>query len=159
MVQVTGIKDWHVDALLEDLRDIDRREIIALSNRDPERVIRQSVGYGDVHSYTALDASGQVLALFGIGSPSPIGRVGVPWLLGTVRLKEHSRELIQMSRGFLEIAMARDFDYLTNIVWEENHQSIRYLKAVGFTVDLPLKNPRTGEWYRVFHMKGGVKNV
>lgn len=155
MARIVTATEEHIERFLPHLRPIDAAEIRVIGGCSPEHAIRRSVERSEPHAYAALDDEDHVLALFGFGSPSPIGRVGVPWLLGSVRLQEHKRDLLQLSRTILAVMRNGSFDMMVNVVWAENRASIRYLEALGFTVEPEVAIPGSKTAVRPFWwMKG-----
>lgn len=52
------------------------------------------------------------------------------WLLGTDEIKHHKREFMRRSKLFKGYLM-KNYDYLTNVVCMDNHESVRWLKWLG----------------------------
>ena len=121
--------EGHVAILAPRVREADRREIWAASHRDPEHALahglrlsdRAWAGYGD----------GRLACLFGVGPASLLGRVGVPWLIGSDDLVRHQTAFLRRSRPVLA-TLFDGYDVLTNFVDARNEASIRWLGWLGF---------------------------
>jgi hypothetical protein len=159
MTTIVQATEEMVEAIIPQLRDTDVAEISALSAYPVAETVRRSYRDGQPEVKVALDDEGEIVALFGVGIVSALGRVGAPWLIGTHRMNEHARELIAVSREYLQEALAADFDVLRNIVWAANRRSIRYLQAVGFTIGPMYVHPYTGAVYRPFEMRKEPQHV
>jgi hypothetical protein len=152
----TGYDD--IEDLRRNMRDMDRREIAALT---PHRTVNDALvsilDEGNL-SFTARDDDGDLVAIFGIYEPTALGSAASPWLLGTEILFKHTRDLVLLSREAVQ-AWSRKYDVLHNVVWAQNVKSIRYLKAVGFTFSDLKTAPRTGAEYYEFEMIRSDDNV
>jgi hypothetical protein len=110
------------------MREHDRRECEAFG-RSPKNALRISLRTS-FHALTATDEQGAVLAMFGVMAMDILGRTGSPWFLGTDRVFDYARDL--MERGPRIIAWwQQDFDVMENIVSVENRKAIRLLEKWG----------------------------
>lgn len=137
--------------LANDLRWVDRMELQALSQEDPLDACRKSIARSD-ECWSVWTPAGELVCVFGIVPVSVMGALGGPWLLGTDLLDEYPIEFIRSSRRYVR-AWLEDYVELRNIVWYKNTEAIKYLEAVGFTVDPPLELPGGRDMGRVFHMR------
>jgi len=153
-----GVTEADITDLLANLRDMDREELKALAGADPETAIRTSVLQSPGMCAVVRNQDDDILCIFGVANISILGSYGAPWLLGTDKLFDHSRDLLVHSRHILGI-MTQNYAYLHNIVWDKNIRSIRYLKALGFTVGPRIRHPLTGAFFRPFYINREASDV
>lgn len=137
--------------LLGQLRDADRRECLAYGLDDYEEGIRSSVT-SSVLCWSAFDAAGNLLAVFGVAPVSVMTGVGCPWMLGTDRLGRHSRDLMRICPGYIG-RMLGLFPHLTNHVHAGNTTSVRWLKRLGFRLHKPAPYGLLGEPFHRFDLR------
>lgn len=143
-------------AQLGDLRDMSTRlrrsdevELWELGRTKPLSALVQSHELSFPSSYVAK-IDDVPIAAFGAFAPA-VGRHASPWMLGTDDIARHGKLLLTMSNKFLAHLLAK-YSLLRNVVHAENHQSIRYLEAVGFDIGEPERY-WTGAMARTFTMK------
>lgn len=159
-VQAIYVEADHIDELIRNVRDMDRREMWALARLKPEDAIPASVERSASASRAVVNDDGDLLCIFGICPTAILGNAGAPWMIGTDLLQEYRRDLVVRSRAFVRYSL-RSFDKLSNVVWAENTVSIRYLKAIGFTVGEEKTSRITGARYHEFWASslGSIDNV
>lgn len=138
----------HTSLLAKDIRPEDRAEVWVMNRLDLHPVLHMSV----VESDPAIAVSDEdgLVCIYGVRTMIAVGGLGVPWLIGTHRMEDHKRELISLSREFLQAAFTiGGFDRLENAVWAGNTPAIRYLKALGFRFS-ELYETRYGDAYYRF---------
>jgi hypothetical protein len=140
-----------LDDLVAELRAADRAELEAAhGSSDIATIVRESVA-STVEPLCATDEEGYVLAVFGVAPLGPLlTPVGAPWLLGTDRISRHGATLIRASRDYIA-GMAQHFPVMVNFVDARNADSIKYLKAVGFTLDAAEPFGALGLPFHRFH--------
>lgn len=116
------------------LRRADREEIDALTGRDPQAMLAESVARSA--SAWAGRADGALVCLFGVVPVSLTGVTGIPWLLGSDAVAAYGRPFLRRNRAYVR-AMLRDFPVLANVVDARNAVSIRWLRWLGFTLGTP----------------------
>ena len=110
----------------EHMRINDVFECRAAGHATPEEAIDTSVEES-VQAWTFC--YGNVpLCVFGYVPDTAGGAVF--WLLGTDEIKRHKREFMRRSKLFKGYLMKK-YDYLTNVVCMDNHESVRWLKWLG----------------------------
>lgn len=114
--------------LADNLRPADATELFAAGHDDPLAIIEQSITES-VEAY-AYEVEGELVALFGFARQ---GFLGIPWLLGTDQLFKHRKALVSIPKPYID-RWASEVPMLGNLVHEDNHQSIRWLKRLGFTI-------------------------
>lgn len=137
--------------LAEQMRDCDRREVLASGAKSVEQAVIQSVQMS-LQSY-AFWCDGHLICIAGVSSKSLLCGVGVPWALGTDLMDQMPRQVLHYSPRMLAVMMC-EFSELVNWVHAENKRSIRWLKWLGFTVQ-PAQQLKNGEWFCRFSI-GGV---
>lgn len=131
---------------LSELREADREEILA-SGRDPIEALKESYAASQPHVFTIF-VDGEAAGIFGAAETDGCGH-GVPWMLGTDRLKLIPRELVVEGRRWIEYLNAI-FPFLSNYVDERNEVSIRWLKLMGFDFTGPDFTFPSGVTFRRF---------
>lgn len=123
----------HVGRLANRLRAMDVLELEALGTT-PKQGLRVAV-LGSTLAMTAL-VDGSPHAMFGV---SPVAAwVGSPWFLGSDKVYEEARLLLNFGRIMVR-EFHRHFPTLENVVYNENMSAIRLLKRWGFDVGEELE--------------------
>lgn len=122
------------DARALVLRKADREEVEALTGRDPQDVLVESV-HTSAKAWSGL-ADGRLVCMFGVAPQSLIGAVGIPWLLGSPEVCTFSRQFLRRNKAYVR-EMLRDFPILRNVVDQRNAVSIRWLGWLGFRFGIP----------------------
>jgi len=130
MGYVREYQEGDAEALEPMLRDADRAEINASTEKYPLEVLREG-GELSSPSCTIIGNSGAVVGMFGVVGEGDYGRV---WLLGSDELVTGalSRQFIRECRRYLHV-MARPYQRIGNVIDERNTVHIRWLKWLGFT--------------------------
>lgn len=140
-----------LDHIATHMRQTDVDELWTLTRTRPREVLERSLRVsGEVH--VGFD-DGEPVAVFGTATAA-IGRVGVPWLLGTDKLTTRPLRFMRWAKRYVAHIRATHTE-LRNVVDAANVPSIRFLEALGFEV-LPPHLTMTGTYARQFHMKGDV---
>ena len=131
-VRIVPATAWHIAEMRGRYRDEDEREAFASARLTAEEAVLDSIRRSSVVG-AVLDSTGRTIALFGVGSPTLVGGVGVPWMMGSRDVDRHSRATITEGRRIMGILRSH-FALLHNYVDARNTKAIRWLKAVGFHV-------------------------
>lgn len=119
----------HDCALIADnIREADRREILAMSGKEPLEAMVNGFLYSD-NPRTVLVGDTPV-AMFGSGEVEP--GVGMVWLLGTDGIHDVSLWFLRVSSYWLS-QLYDEYALLFNYVDERNTVHIKWLKWLGFT--------------------------
>lgn len=119
----------------DNMRTLDEVEVLLLTKKPPYEALCESVS-GSIASYCGY-FDGIPGGIFGISKMND--EVGIPWMLGTDRMTQHSREWMSMAPMIVDL-MHDQFPVLTNVVYEKNYKSIRWLHRLGFEFS-PLPVP------------------
>ena len=114
------------------LRQQDEDEVRAAGHDDGTSALLASVKASDMAFTIWVD--GEAAGIFGVAKHPEDPQIGIPWMLGTDRLLRARRALVYESRPWIDFLNER-YPLLTNIVHSQNDVSIRWLKAMGFTMD------------------------
>lgn len=126
------MREGDIEALLADMRLDDLREAVASSDEPVDAAVCASV-HASAVCY-AVEIGGRLACLFGVAVIHLAPATGAPWLLGTRWLDQNPRELVRASRQFLDEHLLRRFPQMLNYVDARNVRSIRWLRALGFTI-------------------------
>jgi len=121
----------HALELSLTMRQADRDEVIAQSGVHPGLAIGMSLG-NSVKAWTGL-ADGKVACIWGVSADDDDAEVGIPWMLGTDLIAQHSVRFLIESRGALDEMQAM-FPILRNHVDERNKAAIKWLRWLGFKI-------------------------
>ena len=116
------------------LREIDCREIRALSGQEPEEALAFSFERS-AKVFSAVTGDGEIIQMWGVGAVGPlVGFVGMPWPLASDLLErpEVAREFIRQSRPYAR-DLEEGFSRLENRVHADNRLAIRWLKWLGYS--------------------------
>ena len=116
---------------LDDMRAADVDEIKASSGLSPLMALKVSARAS--RSPVAALVDGEPVAVFGIVNANTIENIGAPWLLGTDRLDEITREWLKDAPQWIML-LSDGYSLLRNWVDARNVRSIRWLKHMGFKV-------------------------
>lgn len=97
------------------------------------------------------------LAIFGFAPLHHKPGVGVPWLLGTEKLKMRARTYVREARRVVAEMLQGPYPYLFNYVHVDNADSKKFLRAVGFKLHPPAPYGVRGELFHMFD--AGDKSV
>lgn len=85
---------------------------------------------------TALSYRGDLIAIYGAAPMTFLSTQGALWLMGTPLMRRYAGKVFHDAKLF--VAHAREhYPVLVNYVDARNTESIRWLAALGFTIDPP----------------------
>jgi hypothetical protein len=128
VIQIIPATMAHIAAI--DLRAADRAEIEALG-LEPHEGLRRSLEralWADAYL-----VEGEIVAIAGLGVPSMLGRVAVPWLVTGMPVDRHRKAFLRLTRARIE-RMRRGWDLLVNHVHADYAQAVRWLAWLGFEI-------------------------
>ena len=134
------------------LRQADQDELSALSNRSHDVTLRLSIQMSD--EPMLITADGDPVALFGVARASLLSTTGVPWLLGTDLVGKLARPLLPLSALVLASWRGK-YPHMENHVSVHHHQSLRWLKWLGFTLHPAEPYGQFGKPFHKFEMRSG----
>jgi hypothetical protein len=129
MLRVVKADEESVYHVGTNLRKQDWDEVIGLTGKDPVQVLLQSRELS-LQTYAGLSPDGEPIILFGIGFNEASEHIGVPWMVATNKLLQHSREFLVKCRYWFDY-FQKDFIALTNVVDKRNTVSRRWLAHLG----------------------------
>jgi hypothetical protein len=149
-IEIAAVEPWHLERILATVRPADLAEINAIGlHNSPLAALQQSVAISQ-HSAVALH-DGVPLCVFGVSPVSLLSGVGSPWLIGSVVLEQHTKELVARAPAYIRL-MLRIYPRLENHVHAENRRAVRWLRAAGFTIHPPAPYGLRGELFHPFSM-------
>jgi len=139
---------YAIEHIALNMRQADRDEIWASDHLTPWRGVTESLKMSHYSSIAVIDD--EPIAAFGLVVANILGSTGVPWLPGTDAITKYFRAFIRHS-FVLTSQMNEKCDTLVNYVHAENINSVKLLRAVGFTIDDPVPFGVEGELFHRFH--------
>lgn len=137
-----------LDAFDNDLRPLDKRELIAAHGRPYTAILRSLISSEEAYSVTG--ANGEPLVLYGKCAEKNLpGRL--IWCMATNAMKPYEREFARVSREILR-AWAAEHGILWNAVGDFNEPAKRWLRWCGAEFGQPLEIG--GEPFVRFYIRG-----
>lgn len=137
-----------VYALAACLRAGDRAEILAM-NKEPRRMLREWYRASLGRPITAL-IDGHVAAMWGLGGDI-LSDTGIPWLMTGTPCDQVPISVARIAREQLE-QMFEIRPELENWVMASYKGAVALLQTMGFLIDEPVPQERTGVKFRRFHL-------
>ena len=133
------------------IRQADRDECLALANMTAETAMWRGLELSPMAWTGRVD--GGIVAIFGVAPGCEATGLGIPWLVGTDALPLHALPFLRNSRGYLAL-MRRAYPWLQNVVDARNTAAIRWLRWLGFHVELAVPIGPNRVPGHVFWMRG-----
>lgn len=134
IVEVRNSKVDDIRIIAENMRVDDVNEIKASHGMQPINALKISCALSVYLRTGTID--GVPFCLFGVTPESALSMIGCPWLLGTDRVKDVSRQFLRYNKILLP-EMAKGFTRLENWVDSRNSLSVSWLKWLGFAIMPP----------------------
>ena len=138
--------EYDAEILLRDIHPDIKKELDILSNLNTLDLIKENIQTAD-DAWSVFEGE-QILCIFGVGQRTLLSDTGIPWMLTTTYIKQHTRNLLIGTKVVLDYWMKR-YNKLENFVPSTFTSSIRWLKWAGFTIE-----PSTANIYRVVLERG-----
>lgn len=136
--------------LTKELRDVDRREILAFTD-DVEREVQESIDWSYELQY-ATTKDGRIIAIWGVQpkrNDEGLRTHALIWCLGTDLIKRYTVSFAKESRAILQ-EWAKRYGSLYNMVGAFNDDAIRWLQWVGASFDASAKIIKNEETFLPF---------
>jgi len=131
-LKVTEATEQAIHYIGTHLREIDRKEATLVEGKHPLNQLRESWNVSDICKVVRERFTGLPIAIVGRGTiETPDLKLGVPWMVSTDDLKEHSRSFLRACPHWVNFLQG-DCDLLMNWCLPENITSIIWLKKMGF---------------------------
>lgn len=124
----------------ENMRQCDITEVKALG-ANPYQAIMLGVNSCQA---TVISCNNVPFCIFGI---TDCNDYGIPWALGTPEIANNAKIMVKYGR----LVVSSYVREMQNIVHNDNNVSIRWLRAIGFTIGEPEPLGNNGELFRRFH--------
>ena len=136
----------HIEAVSRNARKKDVEEIYAAGGW----TVKDCLEWGLKNSLfvSTILHNETPVAILGV---TPFGNAGVPWMVATDGVSNMPLRFMKISKHYIH-TVAEIFPALFNYVDERHNESIRYLKAVGFTVHEPEPYGFLGLPFRRFEL-------
>lgn len=119
----------HLVPVIVGMRKADVDEVWAAVHHTPAEAVEYCVENSTFRKTIMLGED--PIAVYGIVPASSLSDIGIPWLLGTERMKEIRIQFVKETRQYVQ-DMLLEFPHLVNYVDVRNKMSIRWLKFLGF---------------------------
>ena len=129
-VKTRDVQDGDLEHIVNRMRLADRAELLA-NHKDPLEALRMSVEASLWARVLVTEKTEQVLCVFGLGELE--GTLGIPWMIGTVDIKDHRKDFMRASHSVVE-TMADGYARLTNLTDARNKAAHKWLRKLGFTI-------------------------
>lgn len=139
----------HIEAVLADLRQADRRELL-LAGFLPADAVRLS--YDHAEAALAGFWDGELACVWGVTPPPVLGDRGLPWLFGTRLLERVPMAFLRRCKPQVQALLER-VPQLENWVHADNTLAIAWLGWLGFTLEDPAPYGPYGAPFRHFTME------
>lgn len=143
-------RDYHIKEIVDNLRDSDREELLASGFIDIHEALIESVRLSKTCVVACLNHKPMVI--YGMFTSEVLTGNGVIWMLGVKDSLNYPRELMVYTRRVLD-EMFLEYSTLMNYVHFKNTVSIKWLKALGFTICEPQLMGREGEMFHKFYRR------
>lgn len=150
-IEIRKPTDRDIRLLVENLREADKEEMKAYFNENYEWMIKTSVKFSK--DAWSVVVNGKLLFICGVGLTSLIGNVGCPWLLGSNHIYRYPKEFVKQAKLILE-EIKEEYACLSNHVYAENKNAIRFLKRLGFSLNDPEHYGAHGKLFIPFSIGG-----
>ena len=148
MVEYNKPTHTMIEYLADNMRQQDVNELHAAHEQPILQVLIDSIEMSEKADMVFID--GDLVGVIGLRE---MDGFSIPWFLGTNFVNKHRKVFMRESKKIID-AMPNK---LLNMVHADNKVSIKWLKALGFTLNEPLSCGRHGELFHQFHR--GFKNV
>lgn len=141
-----------VERMVGKLRSEDNAESLAMCGHPADWGLLNGFRFSE-KCWVAMQDD-EPVACFGVKSSGLLSDTGVPWLLGTDKVREIQREFIRQSRSYVQ-QMREGYRVLENWVDARNTISINWLRWCGFSIEsFPRPFGVNGEPFHRFWMGG-----
>jgi hypothetical protein len=143
--QIVPATQEHVAAMLPNVRQADRDEVLASSGLPMDQVLGKCVSLSEMSWAGLID--GQVACLFGVRGLSMLSIDGVPWMIATDLIEAHAKPFLRRSGKVVQVMLDR-YPHLANFVDVRNTKAKQWLEWLGFTLHEPVPH---GPYQMPFH--------
>ena len=113
------------------------------------------VGYLTADEALTATVDGEPAAMFGVSRATPLGRVGTPWFLGTHHVPAYRVPMVRTAKQVVA-GWASRYSLLENYTPAANLTSQRWLRALGFELDPPVR-ATSGYYVRRAWLRGTAR--
>lgn len=140
--------DDDIQFIADNIWHEDETEVLAAGNAS----VLSAIQHAAFHSKACVVAKigDMPLVIYGLHKRSVLSTTGVPWMLNATQSKKYRREFMVYTRQVID-EMLDECELLVNYVHSGNRTSIKWLTALGFTIDNPVPNQKTGELFHKFY--------
>lgn len=121
----------HINEISKMVRPHDRDELMAAFGQIPDEAMADGLRYSDALTGYIDD---QPVCMWGVAPVCLLTGLGAPWMVGTSLLDRFALPFMRECRPQV-LELFSNYARLENYVDVRNVRAIRWLKALGFTVD------------------------
>lgn len=122
-----------IETVASNMRDEDVLEVRLSHDHSPYEALLHSIM--ETEAFSACHDN-KPIAIMGYGKQSLLSKSAVIWMLGTKETIHYKRELLHYPRLAIE-EMLDEVDVLFNYALAENKSNLKWLRALGFTIESP----------------------
>jgi hypothetical protein len=144
------------------MREPDKVEVTALGHT-PFNALMSSFDQKDAEVFSVVevpdeheeddeileDYQPKVIAMFGVSTSEDGNNYGVPWMLASPELEQHSKQFLRHCRTWID-RLQDKYEVLYNLVHCENAQGMRWLQWCGFEIKTQRTYGQGGENFYLF---------
>lgn len=150
MIEFVAPTDELVKSIADDMRQADIDEVWASDHLSPIDALMNSWRMSECT--TVATCKGEALVMFGLVKPTLLSDTGVIWMLGANKSLKYRREFLLKTPLVLD-EMMTICPKLCNMVHSKHHESIRWLKWLGFTIEEPEVHGPENELFHRFYIE------
>jgi hypothetical protein len=128
---IAEARGTHIPAIAANARQADRDEMEAFAGLSVKEALEVSLA-NSTRAWTVF-VGDEAACMCGV-TPMPL-RVGRPWMIGTNVIDKYQLPLLRACRPVVQ-EMRQGFTLLENFVDARNTRALRWLKWLGFEVDV-----------------------
>jgi|TARA_Y100000310_G_scaffold239947_1_gene243748 hypothetical protein len=148
-VEIRQSRQEDILPIAHRMREADVKEIWASHRATPYKAL--VTGFKAEGNCWTILGDGIPEGMIGVTRKSLLSNNGIAWLLGTDVLSQEKRQFVELTKKLFDDAV-EGFDYLENYISVDNRLSLRWLQALGFTIEDEIIN-MNGTPFKKFYME------
>ncbi len=149
MTHIVPTSDEHIAYMSIHARESDKDEVFKATGGSLLDALVYSRDESE-ECLTLVGDDGLPVVLFGVAPAHDVPGLGIPWLIATDELSQHRKTFHRYARHYRDEWLKR-YRVLENYADADNVETLRWLAALGYTIDSPIFNER-GYLIQRFHL-------